>query len=108
MSSKHKTHYTSRLSVHITEAMSQRLDQIAIQRDEAKAEIVRSALRERDWFTSFLQLTQSMRQLTPEGSIFVSPDDRLIQVSAEFEDRAPRRVEAWLVGFDQGHGKPAA
>lgn len=45
MSSKSKTHYTSRLSVHITEGMSQRLDQIAIQRDEAKAEIVRSALR---------------------------------------------------------------
>jgi len=45
MSSKHKTHYTRRLSVHITEGMSQRLDQIAIQRDEAKAEIVRAALR---------------------------------------------------------------
>lgn len=45
MSSKNKTHYTSRISVHITEAMSQRLDQIAIQRDEAKAEIVRAALR---------------------------------------------------------------
>jgi OOP family OmpA-OmpF porin len=45
---------------------------------------------ERDWFTSFLQLTQSMRQLTPEGAIFVSPDDRLIQVTAEFENRADR------------------
>lgn len=45
---------------------------------------------ERDWFTSFIQLTQSMRALNPVGSIFVSPDDRLIQVTAEFENRAER------------------
>jgi predicted DNA-binding protein len=37
--------YTSRLSVHVTPAMSDRLDQIALMRNEAKAEIVRSALR---------------------------------------------------------------
>ena len=45
MSDKSKTHYTSRLSVHITPAMSNRLNQIALMRDEAKAEVVRSALR---------------------------------------------------------------
>src|SRR5690606_35224791 len=45
MSDKNKTHYTSRLSLHITPAMSDRLDQIALLRDEAKAEIVRAALR---------------------------------------------------------------
>ena len=45
MSDKAKTHYTSRLSLHITPAMSDRLDQIALMRDEAKAEIVRVALR---------------------------------------------------------------
>lgn len=45
MSDKSKTKYTSRLSVHITPAMSDRLDQIALLRDEAKAEIVRAALR---------------------------------------------------------------
>src|SRR5690554_126119 len=45
MSDKAKTHYTSRLSLHITPAMSDRLDQIALLRDEAKAEIVRAALR---------------------------------------------------------------
>ena len=45
MSDKSKTRYTSRLSVHITPAMSDRLDQIALMRDEAKAEIVRAALR---------------------------------------------------------------
>ncbi|MFW5696630.1 MAG: ribbon-helix-helix protein, CopG family [Phototrophicaceae bacterium] len=45
MSDKTKTQYTSRLSVHITPAMSDRLDQIALMRDEAKAEIVRAALR---------------------------------------------------------------
>ena len=45
MSDKSKTKYTSRLSVHVTPAMSDRLDQIALMRDEAKAEIVRSALR---------------------------------------------------------------
>jgi predicted DNA-binding protein len=45
MSDKAKTQYTSRLSVHITPAMSDRLDQIALIRDEAKAEIVRAALR---------------------------------------------------------------
>lgn len=45
---------------------------------------------ERDWFTSFLQLTQTMRELTPVGSVFVSSDDRLIQVTAEFETRSER------------------
>ena len=45
MSDKSKTQYSSRLSLHITEAMSNRLDQIALMRDEAKAEIVRDALR---------------------------------------------------------------
>lgn len=45
---------------------------------------------ERDWFTSFLQLTQTMRELTPVGSFFVSSDDRLIQVTAEFETRSER------------------
>lgn len=45
MSDKNKTHYTNRLSLHITPAMSDRLDQIALMRDKAKAEIVRSALR---------------------------------------------------------------
>ena len=45
MSDRSKTQYTSRLSLHITEAMSNRLDQIALMRDEAKAEIVRAALR---------------------------------------------------------------
>lgn len=45
MSDKTKTQYTSRLSLHITPAMSDRLDQIAQLRDEAKAEIVRAALR---------------------------------------------------------------
>ncbi len=45
MSDKSKTKYTIRLSLHITPAMSDRLDQIALMRDEAKAEIVRAALR---------------------------------------------------------------
>lgn len=45
MSDKSKTHYTNRLSLHVTAAMSDRLDQIALLRDEAKAEIVRAALR---------------------------------------------------------------
>lgn len=45
MSDKEKMHYTNRLSVHITPAMMQRLDQIAMLRDEARAEIVCGALR---------------------------------------------------------------
>lgn len=45
MSDKDKTHYTSRLSVHVTPAMQNRLDQIATLRDLPKAEIVRAALR---------------------------------------------------------------
>lgn len=45
MSAKDKTQYTSRLSVHITPAMNNRLEQIASLRDEAKAEVVRAALR---------------------------------------------------------------
>lgn len=45
MSDKAKTQYTSRLSLHVTPAMSNRLEQIAQQRDEPKAEVVRAALR---------------------------------------------------------------
>lgn len=37
--------YAHRLSVPITDAMHHRLEQIALQRDEAKAELVRTALR---------------------------------------------------------------
>lgn len=37
--------YARRLSVQITEAMDARLEQIARSRDEAKAEVVRAALR---------------------------------------------------------------
>jgi len=45
---------------------------------------------ERDWFTSFVQLTKSIREMTPVGSIFVSSDDRLMKVTAEFENREER------------------
>lgn len=43
--SDHRTPYTHRLTVHITEPMDNRLEQIATQRDEPKAEVVRAALR---------------------------------------------------------------
>lgn len=43
--SDHRTPYTHRLTVHITEPMDNRLEQIAKQRDEPKAEVVRAALR---------------------------------------------------------------
>ncbi len=45
---------------------------------------------ENDWFSTFITLTESMRDRTPVGSIFVSPDDNLIQVAAEFENRSLR------------------
>jgi len=45
MSDNSKSQYTNRLTVHITGAMDNRLEQIASQRDEPKAEIVRAALR---------------------------------------------------------------
>ncbi|TVR25170.1 MAG: CopG family transcriptional regulator [Anaerolineaceae bacterium] len=45
LSDKNKTNYTSRLSVHVTPAMQNRLEQIAAMRDLPKAEIVRAALR---------------------------------------------------------------
>lgn len=45
MSDKSQTSYTSRLSLHITSAMNERLDQLARLRDESKAELVREALR---------------------------------------------------------------
>jgi len=45
MSDSNKTQYTERLSVHITPAMDERLEQIANQRNEPKAEVVRGALR---------------------------------------------------------------
>jgi predicted DNA-binding protein len=45
MSDNAKSQYTNRLTVHITGAMENRLEQIASQRDEPKAEVVRAALR---------------------------------------------------------------
>jgi predicted DNA-binding protein len=45
MSDNAKAQYTNRLTVHITGAMENRLEQIAHQRDEPKAEVVRAALR---------------------------------------------------------------
>jgi hypothetical protein len=45
MSDNNRTQYTNRLTVHITGAMDDRLEQIAKQRDEPKAEVVRAALR---------------------------------------------------------------
>lgn len=44
MSDNHKA-YPRRLSVQITHAMDDRLEQVARSRDEAKAEVVRAALR---------------------------------------------------------------
>jgi Arc/MetJ-type ribon-helix-helix transcriptional regulator len=45
MSNNAKSQFTNRLTVHITQAMDHRLEQIASQRDEPKAEVVRAALR---------------------------------------------------------------
>jgi len=45
MTNKDKTQYSSRLSLHITPAMNNRLEQMAKLQDEPKAEIVRAALR---------------------------------------------------------------
>src|SRR3954452_24790322 len=45
MSDNSKSQFTNRLTVHITGAMDDRLEQIANQRDEPKAEVVRTALR---------------------------------------------------------------
>jgi predicted DNA-binding protein len=45
MSDNAKSQYANRLTVHITGAMDNRLEQIASQRDEPKAEVVRAALR---------------------------------------------------------------
>jgi predicted DNA-binding protein len=45
MSDHTKSQYTNRLTVHITGGMENRLEQIANQRDEPKAEVVRAALR---------------------------------------------------------------
>jgi predicted DNA-binding protein len=45
MSDNTKFQYTYRLTVHITGAMENRLEQVASQRDEPKAEVVRAALR---------------------------------------------------------------
>jgi predicted DNA-binding protein len=45
MSDNNKSQYANRMTVHITGAMDDRLEQIASQRDEPKAEVVRAALR---------------------------------------------------------------
>ena len=45
MSDNSNSQFTNRLTVHITGPMDDRLEQIANQRDEPKAEVVRTALR---------------------------------------------------------------
>jgi outer membrane protein OmpA-like peptidoglycan-associated protein len=45
---------------------------------------------ERDWLSSFLQLTAKMHDLTPVGSVLANPDEGLFQVQAEFETRQER------------------
>ena len=45
MSDNSKSQYNRRLTVHITGAMEARLEQIAMLRDEPKAEVARAALR---------------------------------------------------------------
>jgi len=45
---------------------------------------------ERDWLSSFLQLTARMYDLTPAGSVLVNPDENLFQVQSEFETRQER------------------
>ena len=74
MSDNSKSQYTNRLTVHITGAMENRLEQIASQRDEPKAEVVRAALagltneeiavtRGRSIFTVQNQLAAAWRKL---------------------------------------------
>lgn len=58
--------------------------------DAAGLTIREGIASERDWLSSFLQLTAKMYDLTPVGSVLANPDEGLFQVQAEFETRQER------------------
>lgn len=96
MSDKSKTHYTSRLSVHITPAMSNRLDQIALLRDEAKAEVVRSALRA--YLDNQEDLLSSRKHFTKMFQRRINHVERLINITLWLN------VQMMQILMEQGQG----
>ena len=95
MSDKSKTHYTSRLSVHITPAMSNRLDQIALMRDEAKAEVVRLALRA--YLDNQEDLLSSRKHFTKMFQRRMTHVERLINITLWLN------VQMMQILMEQGH-----
>ena len=77
--SDHRTPYTHRLTVHITAPMDNRLEQIAKQRDEPKAEIVRAALRA--WLDEQEDLIGSRKHFTRMFGRRVDALERLLVIT---------------------------
>lgn len=77
--SDNRSTYTRRLTVHITEPMDDRLEQVAKQRDEPKAEVVRAALRA--WLDEQEDLIGSRKHFTKMFGRRVDALDRLVVVT---------------------------
>ena len=59
---------------------------------DATALVVREGLPpEDDWLSSILRVVEEVSLAVPEGTVVVNPNDRIIVVGAEFENRQERR-----------------
>ncbi len=77
--SDNRSNYTRRLTVHITEPMDNRLEQVARQRDEPKAEVVRAALRA--WLDEQEDLIGSRKHFTKMFGRRVDALERLLVIT---------------------------
>ncbi len=77
--SDNRSNYTRRLTVHITEPMDDCLEQVARQRDEPKAEVVRAALRA--WLDEQEDLIGSRKHFTKMFGRRVDALERLLVIT---------------------------
>jgi Arc/MetJ-type ribon-helix-helix transcriptional regulator len=77
--SDNRSNYTRRLTVHITEPMDDRLEQVARQRDEPKSEVVRAALRA--WLDEQEDLIGSRKHFTKMFGRRVDALERLVVIT---------------------------
>ena len=74
----------------VREAIIMSLEDIYGSVDATGLTVKEGVAGERDWLTAIIQLAGSMRDRNPVGSIYVSPNEKLVQVTAEFDTRRER------------------
>ena len=74
----------------VREAIIMSLEDIYGSVDATGLTVKEGVAGERDWLTAIIQLAGSMREMNPVGSIYVSPNEKLVQVTAEFDTRRER------------------